>query len=448
MLDIKLIRENPEFVKEGICKKNVDVDVDKILETDKRYRHILKELESARAEHNKKSKERVKSDKEIAELRKLKEKIKVLEKELDLVKEELNNFLLKLPNLPLPDVPVGKSGKDNVVLYEVGIDGKKSKIGESKKPKFEFKPKKHFELGESLDVIDTKRAAKVSGSRFGYLKGQAAILEFALIKFVVERLTNKKWIEKIIKQNNLDVPVKEFIPVVPPVLIKPEMMKGMGYINESPAIQGSIDGKKQEVKPEDEVYYIEKDNLVLVGTSEQSIGPMHSKEIFEQKDLPIRYLGFSSCFRREAGSYGKDVRGILRSHQFDKLEMFSYSLPEKSIEEHKLFLAIEEKLVRELKLAYRVVQLSTADIAAPSANTIDIEVWFPGLGEYRETHSSSNTTDFQARRLNIRYREKSGKLNFVHMLNGTAVAIGRMILAILENYQEKNGTVKINFLKL
>jgi len=406
----------------------------------------LQELESARAEQNKQSKIKVKSDQEISELRKLKEKIKVLEGELKLVEEELNNLLLRVPNLPLPNVPVGKSEKDNVILYEVGIDGKREKIGESKKPKFDFEPQKHYQLGESLDIIDTKRAAKVSGSRFGYLKGQAALLEFALVRFVVKRLTDDNWIKKIIKKNKLDVSTKGFVPVIPPVLVKPDMMKGMGYINESPKSQIQIFGEEkveEEIKPEDEVYYLEKDNLVLVGTSEQSIGPMHSDEIFNEKDLPLRYLGFSSCFRREAGSYGKDVRGLLRSHQFDKLEMFSYSLPEKSVEEHKLLLAIEEELVKELKLAYRVVQLSTADIAAPSANTIDIEVWFPGLGEYKETHSSSNTTDFQARRLNVRYRAKGGKLNFIHMLNGTAVAIGRMILAVLENYQTKKGTIKV-----
>ena len=305
-----------------------------------------------------------------------------------------------LPNLPLPDVPVGKNEKDNKVLYEVG-----------KKPKFNFEPKKHYEIGESLDIIDTQRAAKVSGSRFGYLKGQAALLEFALINFALKKLVKKG-----------------FIPIIPPVLIKEEMMKGMGYID-------------TEVDRE-ERYFFEKDKQYLVGTSEQTVGPMHSGEIFEKKDLPLRYISFSSCFRREAGSYGKDVRGVMRVHQFNKLEMFSYSKPEDSVSEHKLFLAIEEELMKELALPYRVIHLSTGDLARPSASTFDIETWLPGLGEYKETHSVSNTTDFQSRRLNIRMRSKNGELEFVHMLNGTVFS-ERPILAILENYQQKDGSIKI-----
>ena len=401
MLDIKFIRQNPEEVKAGLKKRNFDAGlVDKILGLDERRRHILKELEEGRAEINKKSKE-MPSPVEIEDLKRLKEKIKILEGELELVEKNLNGNLYQLPNLPLPDVPIGKDEKDNKVLYEIG-----------KKPKFNFEPKKHYEIGESLDIIDTQRAAKVSGSRFGYLKGQAALLEFALINFVLKKLIKKG-----------------FRPIIPPVLINKEIMKGMGYIDTEADLE--------------ERYYLEKDNLFLVGTSEQSVGPMHSNEIFDEKDLPVRYVAFSSCFRREAGSYGKDVRGIMRVHQFDKLEMFSYSKPEDSMGEHKFLLAIQEELVKELNLAYRIVQLSTGDLARPSAATFDVETWFPGLGEYKETHSCSNTTDFQSRRLNIRLRRKNGDLEFVHMLNGTAAAIGRTILAILENYQRKDGSIKI-----
>ena len=401
MLDIKFIRQSPEEVKQGLKKRNLGVEtVDEILKLDEKKRQVLKKLEEGRAEINKKSKDKPPPE-EIEELKKVKEKIKNFENELEDVDKNLNEKLFQLPNIPLPDVPVGKDEKNNVVLREVG-----------KKPKFIFTPKKHYEIGESLDIIDTERAAKVSGSRFGYLKGQAALLEFALINFVLKKLVKKG-----------------FIPIIPPVLINEEMMKGMGYIDTE--------------ADREERYFLEKDKQYLIGTSEQAIGPMYSDEILEEKNLPLRFVGFSSCFRREAGSYGKDVRGIMRVHQFDKLEMFSYSKPEDSTKEHKFLLAVEEELIKELGLAYRIVHLSTGDLSRPSASTFDIETWFPGLDEYKETHSCSNTTDFQARRLNIRLKRKNGGFDFVHMLNGTAIAIGRIILAILENYQQKDGTIKV-----
>lgn len=428
MLDIKFIRQNPEAVKEGLKKRWVEgTAIDKVLSLDERRRHVLKELEEGRAEMNKKSRRRqgyggqaktAPAPVEIENLKKLKEKIKILEDELELVEKDLNENLYQLPNLPLPDGPVGKDERSNKILYEIG-----------ERLKFNFEPKKHYEIGDSLDIIDTERAAKVSGSRFGYLKGLAARFEFALINFILARLTDKKWTGKIVKKNKLNVSGKELIPVVPPVLINEKAMKGMGYIDTE--------------ADREEKYYLEKDKQYLAGTSEQSIGPMHLDEIFDEKDLPVRYLAFSSCFRREAGSYGKDVRGIMRVHQFDKLEMFSYCRPEDSVEELKFLLVLQEELVKELGLAYRVVRLSTGDLARPSAATFDIETWFPGLQEYRETHSCSNTTDFQARRLNIRLKRKNGDLEFVHMLNGTAAAVGRTILAILENYQQKDGSIKI-----
>lgn len=418
MLDIKFIRQNPEEVKESLNKRGVDAGlVDKILSLDERRRHVLKELEDGRAEINKKSRT-APAPAEIENLKKLKEKIKILEDEVESVEKDLNDNMYQLPNLPLPDAPVGKDEKSNKILYETG-----------ERPKFSFEPKKHYELGESLDIIDTERAAKVSGSRFGYLKGLGARLEFALINFALARLTDKKWVGKIVKKNKSDVSGQEFTPVIPPVLINEKAMRGMGYIDTE--------------ADREERYFLEKDREYLVGTSEQSIGPMHLDEIFEEKDLPVRYLAFSSCFRREAGSYGKDVRGIMRVHQFDKLEMFSFVRPEDSASEHKLFLAIEGELMKELGLHYRVIHLSTGDLARPSASTFDIETWFPGLGEYKETHSTSNTTDFQSRRLNIRLRRKNGDLEFVHMLNGTALAMSRIPIAILENCQQKDGSIKI-----
>ncbi|MFH1253795.1 MAG: serine--tRNA ligase, partial [Candidatus Uhrbacteria bacterium] len=278
-------------------------------------------------------------------------------------------------------------------------------------PKFDFEPKDYMTIAEKLDLIDVKRAAKVSGTRFGYLKGEVALLEFALINLALDVLSKE-----------------HFIPVIPPVMIKTEMMEAMGYLDTA--------------ADRAERYFLDKDNLILVGTSEQSIGPMYQGEILEEKDLPRRYVAFSSCFREEAGAYGKDTKGILRVHQFDKVEMFSICQPEKSKEEHQFLLKMEEKLMQSLKLPYQVVQLCTGDLARPSASTIDIETWMPGQGEYRETHSTSNCTDFQARRLNIRYRSKQG-VEFVHTLNGTAFAIGRTLIAIIENYQQKDGSVKV-----
>jgi len=267
-----------------------------------------------------------------------------------------------------------------------------------------------MEIAEKLDLIDIQRAAKVSGSRFGYLKREAALLEFALIKFGLDILTKQK-----------------FIPVLPPVMLKSEMARGTGYF---------------EATDEKEAYFIPQDNLYLAGTAEQPLVAMHANEILDEKELPKRYIAFSTCFRREAGSYGKDTKGILRVHQFDKLEMISFCLPEKSKEEHNYFLSLEEKLMKALKLPYQVVNICTGDLGRPAAAKYDIETWLPSENKYRETHSTSNCTDFQARRLNIRYKNKSDKLNFVHTINGTAFSM-RPLIAIIENYQQKDGSVKI-----
>ena len=407
MLDIKLIRQNPQIVKEACKKRGASVDVDKLLKTDKERLDILKSVEEIRAKKNQANK-KIKSSadenekkKIIGEMKKLDERGDELTRRLKIVEKEFNLQMFQLPNIPLNDVPVGFNESANVIEKETG-----------KIPKFGFKPKDYLEIGEESGIIDVKRASKVSGSRFGYLRAEAALLEFALVRLAFDVLTKEG-----------------FTPVVPPVFIKPEMMWGMGY----------IDTEADRA----ERYFFEKDNLFLVGTAEQSIGPMHQGEIFQEKDLPKRYVAFSTCFREEAGSYGKDTKGILRVHQFDKLEMFSYSLPQKSKEEHKFLISLEEKLMNMLKLPYRIVHLSTGDTARPLASTFDIETWMPGQNKYRETHSSSNATDFQARRLNIRYKNKKGELGLVHTLNATAFAIGRMIIAILENCQQKNGDVKI-----
>ncbi len=406
MLDIKFIRKNPEKVKKGAKNKGYDVDVDLILKLDEEKRRILREIEKIRAEKNRGSREILRlrekeKEKRIFELRKLDEKEEKLGEKQKKIDQKLTELLYQIPNLPLEEVPIGKSELENIVLREIG-----------EKTKFDFKPKSYLEIGEKLDLIDVKRAAKVSGTRFGYLKREAVLIEFAIVNFVFEKLTKRG-----------------FIPVIPPVMMRSEMVRGMGYIEQ-------LDKK--------EAYYLPKDNLYLAGTAEQPIGAMHANEIFEENDLPRRYVGFSTCFRREAGSYGKDTKGIFRVHQFDKIEMFSFCHPQKSKKEHLFFLSLEEEMMQDLKLPYRVVQMCTGDLGFPTAAKYDIEAWLPSEGRYRETHSTSNCTDFQARRLNIRYRDsKTKKLEFVHTINGTAFAIGRILIAIIENYQQKDGSVKI-----
>jgi len=420
MLDIKLIRQNPQKVQEGCEKKQVKINLGRLLWVDKKRRQTIQALEDMKSQKNKttsqipKIEEEGEKEKLILKMRELDKNSDRLNGNLKQLQEEFNDLMRQIPNLPLENVPVGKNEKENVVLREIG-----------EKPEFNFTPKDYLEISEKLDLIDVKRAAKVSGSRFGYLKGGAALIEFALINLAFETLS-KDYNPPTALPAEGGAP--NFIPVIPPVMLKPELMEGMGYVE----------------RGREEIYYLKKDKLYLVGTSEQSIGAMHADEIFEEKVLPKRYLGFSTCFRREAGAYGRDTKGILRVHQFDKAEMFSFCRPEKSQEEHQFFLKMEEKLMKALKIPYRVVQICSGDLGDPAAAKYDIEAWLPGQNQYRETHSTSNCTDYQARRLNIRYRDsKTEKPEFVHTVNGTAYAIGRTLIAIIENYQQKDGSIKV-----
>ncbi len=405
MIDIKFIRENSEYVKEALKKRGVDFDGKEVLEIDEKRREKMKEVESLRAEQNKISDEIAKAEKDerqdkIAKGKELKEKIQALEEQLRETEGMFSSIMAQYPNVPFEEVQAGGEAENRVIR----------KWGEP--ASFDFEVKDHIAIGEDLGIIDIERAGKVSGSRFGYLTGDAALLEFALVDFIMKTA------------------IKEgFTPVVPPVFVKAETMQKMGYVD----------------TPEDlaERYFFEKDRLFLVGTAEQSVGPMHADEIFAEKDLPRRYIAFSTCFREEAGSHGKDTRGILRVHQFDKVELFSYSVPEKSKEEHQFLIQLEEKLWQALGIPYQVLQLAAGDMSRPAASTVDIEAWLPGQNKYREVSSASNTTDYQARRLNIRYRSSEGKTELVHMLNATGFPIGRTIIAILENYQQKDGSVKI-----
>ncbi len=423
MLDIKFIRESPEKVKEALEKRNMSFDVDYLLEVDEKRRGKIQEVEEMRKQHNEMS-ERIPGmqgdeKKSLIESSKtLKIKIGDADFELKALEEEFISLMFKIPNIPEPWVIVGKDDTENKVLREVG-----------NKTSFDFKPRDYIEIGDMLDLVDTERATKVSGARFGYLKNEAALMEFALVRFAMDFVGNVKNIQKIIDDKKLELTATSFIPVVPPVLIKPESMRAMGYLD----------------RGEDEIYHLDKDNLYLVGTSEQSVGPMYMNEVFDEKNLPHRHIAFSTCFRREAGSYGKDTRGILRVHQFDKAEMFAFVLPETSRREHQLLLGIEEALMQGMGVPYHVLDICTGDLGDSAAAKYDLEAWLPGqkdgAGEYRETHSTSNTTDFQSRRLNIKVRRKDGTLEFLHMLNGTAFAIGRTLIAILENYQQEDGSV-------
>ncbi|MEA3344341.1 MAG: serine--tRNA ligase, partial [Patescibacteria group bacterium] len=406
MLDIKFIKENPNKVKQGCKKKQVDIDIDLLLKIDKERIKILKEVEEIRTEKNKsskiipKTKDKKEKEKIITEMRKIDKIGDKLEKKLSELEEKIEKLAYQIPNMPLDNVPEGKDETGNLVLRKEG-----------KMPQFDFEPKDYLEISKKFDLIDIERASKIAGSRFGFLKNEVVLLEFALVNFVLENLGKEG-----------------FIPVIPPVMMKSEKMRGMGYLEQT---------------DRDEAYYLPKDDLFLAGTSEQPLGAMHSDEVFDYKELPRRYVGFSSCFRREAGSYGKDTKGILRVHQFDKLEMFSFSKPEESEKEHQFLLKMEENLMQQLRLHYQVLHICSGDLGLPAATKYDIETWIPSQKVYRETHSVSNCTDFQSKRLNIKYRDKNNELKFVHTLNGTAFAIGRILIAIIENYQQKDGTIKI-----
>lgn len=405
MIDLKHLRENPHFFRDAARAKNVEIDVERILELDRRVRIFKTELEGIKAQKNEASKEITKATAEqrkllIESMRHIDRRAETLEAEYTPLAEELQELLYKIPNPALADVKLGTSDAENEVIREVG-----------ERTVFNFKPKDHQELGEQLGIIDTERATKVSGARFAYLTGDGALLELALVQYAMTIASRHG-----------------FIPATVPHLVSARVMRAMGYL---------------EHGGHDEIYYLPKDNLYLIGTAEQSLGAMHLDETLDEKQLPLRYIGYSPCYRREAGGYGKDTRGIIRVHQFDKVEMFSFTTPEQSEAEHELLLAIEEELMQGLGLPYRVIKQVTGDLGLPAARKFDIETWLPSQETYRETHSTSTCTDFQSRRLNTRYKNSAGETQFVHTLNGTAFAIGRTLVAILENYQNEDGSVNV-----
>lgn len=412
MIDLKKLRENRATFEAGFKKKQVVVDLDKLLELDDKHRGLIQEVEKMRAEKNSVSKEISGldgSEREamIKEMKALGEKLDASEAVLNKIIVQLKELTLNLPNLPNESVPDGKDDEDNEVMKTVG-----------KVPKFDFELRDHLELGEMLDIIDMETGAKTSGARFYYLKNEAVLMEFALIQWLLKEFTENG-----------------FTPVTVPMLVKEEMMYATGFF---PADKNEI----YTVNPSHEKNP-DGDDLYLVGTSEVPLAGLHMFEpITDIDNLPKRYVGFSSCFRREAGSYGKDTKGILRVHQFDKLEMFSFCHPSQSSKEHELLLSIEEKILQELELPYQVVNICGGDLGAPAAKKYDCEVWIPTQKKYRELTSCSNCTDFQARRGGIKYKDDKG-LHLLHTLNGTAMASTRTLIAILENNQQKDGSVKV-----
>ena len=422
MLDIKFIRENMEEVKKNCELRKVQVEIDYLLQLDDQKRDLLQQVEGFRRGKNEIN-EQMKNVSTMGDAEKketfnragfIKEQLNELEPKLVEVENKLNELLSKLPNKTHADVPVGPDESGNKVIRKIG-----------EPVKFSFPPKDHMEIGEALDILDTKTAAIVSGARFNYIKGEAALLQFALVQFIFHALTDRTVIAELAKKVG-NPSGRPFVPVVPPVMVKSEIMKKMDRFD-----------------PIDDRYYFEKDDILLVGSAEHSLGPIHMNQTIEEKDLPIRYIGYSTAFRREAGSYGKDMKGILRAHQFDKLEMESFSIPENGEAEQNLFVAVQEYIVASLKIPYQVVQICTGDMGKPDYRQIDIECWIPSQNKYRETHTSDFMTDFQSRRLNTKVKKTSGEIEFTHMNDATACAIGRMLIAILENYQNEDGSVTV-----
>jgi len=407
MLDLKLIRSEPERVKEALARRGADRDVDALLALDARRRELLPEIEGAQAERKTLSKQIGEAKRrgedaagQMEEVGTLKERIEAGKAELEAVEADLERLAAALPNLPDPDAPDGEEEEDAVVLREVG-----------EPPRFDFEPRDHLEIGTELGLIEVEAAARLSGSRFAYLMGDLVLLELALVRYAIDLVRGEG-----------------HEPVVPPVLVREEALHGTGF----------LPGDR------DQIYEVPKDELFLVGTSEVSLAALHADEILDPARLPLRYAGFSSCFRREAGAAGRDTRGIFRVHQFDKVEMFSFVEPSESPAEHERLLAIEERILAELEIPYRVVNIPVGDLGAPAAKKYDCEAWIPSQERYRELTSCSNTTDYQARRLACRFRASEGEApRPVHTLNGTAVAVGRTIVALIENRQERDGSFSI-----
>ncbi len=408
MLDIKLIREQLEYVKEGLKKRNQNISFDQLVSWDNERRAIITEIEQNRLKRNKDSetigklkREGKEPEKElIEELDQLRVRIQEKEKFLLNIENQIEDFLLRIPNIPDETTPVGKDDKDNVVVRVVG-----------EPPKFSFKPKHHWEIGEKLQILDFERASKISGSRFAIFKNEGAVLERAIISFFLE--THKE---------------NGYQEVLTPYLVNRASMRGTGQLP----------------KFEEDLFRCPDDQMYLIPTAEVSVTNLHRDEVLEEKQLPVKYCSYSACFRREAGSYGKDTKGLIRNHQFDKVELVKFVKPEDSMKELEALTNDAEKVLQLLEIPYRVMSLCSGDIGFSSSKTYDLEAWMSAENMYREISSCSNFKDFQARRLNCKYKNMTTKKReFVHTLNGSGVAVGRTFATILENYQQEDGSVII-----
>jgi seryl-tRNA synthetase len=395
VIDLKAARAQPDVVRAALARKGGAELFDELLSADEEWRQLTAQVDELRSRQKLKGKP---TPEQLEELTRIKTELQALEERLRAAEERRQHFLDRVPNPPDATVPDGWDEEDAEVLREVGT---RRDLG--------FEPRDHLDLGVALGWFDQEAGARVSGTRFVYRMGDAALLELSLYRFALDRIV-----------------AKGFVPVLPPVLVREQAMYGTGFL------------------PTDEVniYRVERDELYLTGTSEVALAGLHMEEILAADDLPLRYAGYSTCFRREAGAAGKDTRGIFRVHQFDKVEMFSYTRPEDSRDEHEHLLAIEEELVQELGIPYRVVNVAAGDLGASASKKFDIEAWFPGQQRYREITSTSNTTDFQARRLEIRFRTGDRGPEHVHTLNGTAIT-ARTLIAIVENFQDEDGSIAV-----
>lgn len=409
MIDISVLRKNSKESIKALKDRISPEQIEKTIAADKSWRTIKQHLDDLLAQRNELSKKARADGSAREKVKKIKQELETVKKEEHEAKQQSLALLSVIPNFPQKGTPKGKSEKDNIILREVG-----------QKPSFTFKPKEYLSLSRSNEDINLEEAAKSSGARFVYIKGTVAKLEFALLQFAIDYLSTK-----------------DFELVFPPTILKKETMQAMGYLDQA---------------GEQEVFHLqnpleEGSQYVLAGTAEQSLGGMLINKTYSHKELPKRYMAFTPCYRREAGSYGKDTRGIIRLHQFEKIEMFSVTRPDQSEKEHEFMLTQQEYLMKQLNIPYRVADLAAGDLGLPSSRTFDIESFLPGQnngkGQYRETHSTSNCTDFQARRLNAKYQSSEGENKFVHTVNGTGFAMQRIIIAILENYQKTDGSFDV-----
>ena len=418
MLDIRFIRDNADAVQQNAHNKGYGVSVSELLEKDDARRQlslVVDELRERRNANAAKMKGGVPEQAVIDEGKQIKLELSQREAQLTAITEEYTALLKSIPNMAAADVPLGESEDDNVVAKTVG-----------EPTQLAVAARNHAEIAEQRGWLDKERAAKVTGSRFAYLKGDIVRLQFAIIQYVIDTLADSEKIAKIAADAGLDVPTTPFTAVLPPLMIRTDMYDAM-----------------DRLEPRDDRYKLENDDLWLQGSAEHVMGSMHAGEIIDEAHLPIRYLGYATSFRREAGTYGKDMEGILRMHQFDKLEMESFTVGEQGMNEHHLMVAIQEYLLTSFNLPYRVIQKCTADIGKPNARGIDMEVWLPGQQQYRETHTADYMTDYQTRRLNTRVRRADGTLDLAHTNDATAFALGRIMIALIENGQQADGTIRV-----